>query len=135
MTMTKEDKQEIAKQAQADFARTLEEMKADQNVTEADIAEFKKAQVLMMSMGNIKQKAAEMQAIRSSPARYNKVTSKVNSNNSKKGTKKAKNGTSPAKDRSPVRQTQFGETTLNAQSLQKLDKREQEIIEEEAKLE
>ena len=109
-------------------------MKADPNVNEADIAEFKKAQVLMMSMGNIKQKAAEMQAIRSSPARYNKVTSKVNSNNSKKGAKKPK-GASPAKDRSPVRQTQFGETTLNAKSLQKLDKRDQEILEEEAKLE
>lgn len=124
MTMSKEDRDELSKQAQADYAQTLEEMKADPDVTEAEIEEFKRAQVLMMSMGAVKQKAAEMKAIRASPARYRQVTSKVNTHNAKKSSRTSKKQGSPAKEASPVRQTQFGETTLNESSLKKLDKRD-----------
>jgi len=66
-------------------------------------------------VGDIKRRAEEMRGVRSSPGRYRAVTSKVNSNNAKKTKKKAKG--SPKQGSSPVRNTQFGQTTLTEKTL------------------
>jgi hypothetical protein len=130
--MSQGDKEESNKQALADYQQALEELQKDETVNEDDIAEFKKQQLLMKSVGDIKKRAQEMKDIRASPSRYNRVHSKVNTHNNKPvHKKKATHGG----DSSPVKNTEFGTATLTEKSMSKINKREDEILAEEAKLE
>jgi hypothetical protein len=57
--------------------RRLTELRSKEGVTELDIKEFEKVELLMRSVNEVKNHAEGLKSVRNDPMRYSRVKSKV----------------------------------------------------------
>jgi hypothetical protein len=57
--------------------RRLTELRSKEGVTELDIKEFEKVELLMRSVKEVKNHAEDLKSVRNDPMRYSRVKSKV----------------------------------------------------------